>query len=353
MKILHLIFSFQLGGAESMLIDIANRQALYNDVYVFIINNDYNRTLLENFNKEVKVHLFNRKVNSKNLFKIVEINSGVLKLKPEIIHCHDSNIVRFLFVHCLFKTILTVHDVNLPLIGIRKYNKVIAISSTVKEHLIERNICNISIIYNGINLSKIKCKNVQQYHNIFRFIQVSRLDHLKKGQHILLKALHILICKYNCPNFHIDFVGEGNSLDYLQNLVSKYNLDEKVSFLGLKDRPYVYSHLSDYDLLIQPSIFEGFGLTVVEGMAAKIPVLVSANDGPMEIIQNGKYGFHFKKGDASDCANQIKTIIESKGKVSKITECAYKYCLNNFDIDKTSENYCKEYQNTININTNH
>lgn len=353
MKIAHLIFSLNVGGSESMLVDIANRQASDNDVYVFIINSVYNQILLDSFNKKVKIHLFNRKVSSKNIFKIAEINGAVLKIKPEIIHCHDSNIIRFLFVHCLFKTILTVHDINLPLIGISKYNKVIAISSAVKEHLIDRNIFNVSIIHNGIDISKIRYKKVKQYHETFRIIQISRLDHLKKGQHILLEALYLLMSKYNSSNFHIDFVGEGNSLNYLQNLVSKYNLEEKVSFLGLKNRSYVYLHLSDYDLLVQPSIFEGFGLTVAEGMAAKIPVLVSANDGPMEIIQNGKYGFYFKKEDANDCANQIKDIMSSTEEINLITESAFQYCLSNFDINKTAENYCKEYQNIINVNRKH
>jgi len=347
MKILHLIFSLNIGGAESILVDIANYQAYNNDVYVYIINSEYNQILLNSFNSKVNIRLFNRKVNSKNLIKIIEINNAILQFNPEIIHCHDSNIINFLFVSYFYKTLLTVHDINLPLIGIKRYNKVIAISSTVKKHLLNRKIENISIVYNGINISMIKCKTSRHSSDIFKIIQVSRLDHLKKGQHILLEALYILIHEYGIENFHLDYVGEGNSLIFLRNLVTKYNLDNKVTFVGLKDRSYIYSNLMNYDLLVQPSIFEGFGLTVSEGLAAKIPVLVSANDGPMEIIQNGKYGFYFKKEDVNDCAKQIKEIMSCPEKVNLIRECAYKYCLSNFDISITAENYYKEYKIVI------
>lgn len=343
MKILHLIFSLNVGGAESMLIDIANRQTSNNTVYVYIINSIYNQTLIKALNNNIKVHLFNRRASSRNILKIVEINSAIFKIKPDIIHCHDSNIIDLLLVRFFFKTVLTVHDVNLPLVGIKKFNKVFAISSTVKTHLLERGIKNISIIYNGIDVSVIQQKIDKKDHTSFYLIQVSRLDHLKKGQHILLEALHLLIIKYGISNFHIDFIGEGNSFDYLQDLTQKYGLENKVCFLGLKDRSYIYSHLKEYDLLIQPSIFEGFGLTVAEGMAAKIPVLVSANDGPLEIIDNGQYGFFFKKGDPLDCAEKIKRIIESPDEAHKIAIKGYIYAVKNFNIDETVENYQKEY----------
>ena len=353
MKILHLIFSLNVGGSESMMVDIANRQASNNDVYVYIVNSAYNQILLNNFNKKIKINLFNRKEGSKNPFKIIEINSAILKIKPDIIHCHDTDINKILFIHPFIKTLLTVHAINLPLVRISKFNKIVAISSAVKEHLLVKGLKNISINYNGIDTSAIHSKKKQTNHQELRIIQVSRLDHLIKGQHILLEALSQLVKTHNITNFHVDFIGEGNSLSYLKELVINYKLEEKVSFLGIKDRLYIYSNLKNYDLLVQPSLIEGFGLTVAEGMAAKIPVLVSANDGPMEIIQNGKYGFYFKKEDANDCANQIKDIMLSTEKVSQITESAYQYCLNNFDINKTAENYCKEYQNTINVNRKH
>lgn len=343
MKILHIIFSLRVGGSESMLVDIANEQVSDNDVSVYIINSSYDTNLLEKFDEKIHVHLFNRKQGSRNILKILSINLWVSRIMPDVIHCHDSNIIDLLPIACYFKTVLTVHAIDLPLRGVDKYDSVIAISGAVKDHLIERKIRNVKRIYNGIHLSKIENENKNRISDKFRIVQISRLDHTKKGQHILLEALSILVNKYHFTNFYLDFIGEGDSLSYLQNLVTEYNLDDKVSFLGLVDRTDIYSKLKDYNLLVQPSLFEGFGLTVAEGMAAKVPVLVSANDGPLEIVQGGEYGFCFKRGDAVDCAEQIYKISNLKG-VDEVVERAYLHCLNNFDIKKTAENYCKEYK---------
>lgn len=350
MKILHLIFSFNVGGAESMLVDIANRQALNNDVYVYVINSMYDQDMIDAFDKMITVHLFNRKVGSKNIFKIMKINFDILKLNPDIIHCHDSNIIDMLFVHNLFKTVLTVHALNLALKGIEKYNQVIAISETVKEHLIKRKIANVFSVYNGIDTSLIKPKNKQCNCDVFNMVQIGRLDHQNKGQHILIKALHELK-KSNISNFHVDFIGEGDSLVFLQDLVSKLNLEDNVTFLGIKKRSYIYSHLKEYDLLIQPSIFEGFGLTVAEGMAANLPVLVSANDGPLEIINYGQYGYYFNKEDITDCANKIKWIMNSPNEVYEKSAKGYEYAVRMFDINDTVSNYQKIYtKNNNHIN---
>ena len=63
-----------------------------------------------------------------------------------------------------------------------------------------------------------------------------------------------------------------NSVFYNIGLVQEYNLNSYISFLGSKDTHYIEQHLKDYDLLVQPSRIEGFGLTVAEAMAAKVPV---------------------------------------------------------------------------------
>ena len=65
-----------------------------------------------------------------------------------------------------------------------------------------------------------------------------------------------------------------------------------------------------YDLLVQPSRYEGFGLTVVEGMAAGVPVLVSDIEGPMEVIDKGRHGFAFRSEDFHDCGDRMMEIME-------------------------------------------
>jgi glycosyltransferase involved in cell wall biosynthesis len=116
--------------------------------------------------------------------------------------------------------------------------------------------------------------------------------------------------------------------------------------MGNKTREFIYKELKNYHLLVQPSLFEGFGLTVVEGIASKIPVLVSNIDGPMEIIENGKYGFYFKSGDAYSCADKIYDIIINyhTDRINcKINE-SFNYAKVNFNIQETAINYINNYE---------
>ena len=102
-------------------------------------------------------------------------------------------------------------------------------------------------------------------------------------------------------------------------------------------------HLKDYDLLVQPSIYEGFGLTVAEAMAAQLPVLVSDIEGPMEIIDQGKYGLFFKANDQESLANALSGILE-RGFDEHLVEDAMHYVKSKYDVSVTAEKYVNQYQ---------
>lgn len=350
MKILHLIWSFSTGGAETMLVDIMNEQSKCEEIHLIIVNNIYNKGVLDNISKQVKVHFINRKPGSRNLIPILKLNILISKIKPDIIHCHNFEMVQILFRKLIHsKIFLTVHGIGVSVKYHSKYDKIFAISKAVQKDIKMNSGLDASLVYNGINFDRMKRKEDYNF-DLFHIVQVSRLDHNKKGQDILIKALNILVNKKNLKNIHVDFIGEGKSLEYLTELVSKYNLDEYVEFLGLKDREYIYDHLKDYNLLVQPSIYEGFALTVIEGFAAGLPVLVSNIHGPMEIIQSGKFGYYFQVSNEEDCADKILMIMheyEKKDFKDKM-EINYEFAKNQFDVRITAKNYIDEYRKVLN-----
>lgn len=344
MKITHLIYSFTTGGSETLLVDIVNEQVNYAEVSIVIINKVYNDSLVSKIDKRVNVHFINRPEGSKNIFYILKINLLLLKNKADVLHCHNHNIAPLLVPTFRKKTVLTVHDVNITTIYFKQYQKLYANSKIVKKDIENRSCLNAVLVYNGICTEKLLVNANLKTNAIFKIVIVSRLQHEKKGQHLAIEALSILKQK-GITNVQLDFIGEGESEAFLKELVVKDKLENSINFLGLKNRDYIYSHLRDYDLLIQPSLFEGFGLTVAEGMAAKVPVLVSDVDGPMEIIENGKYGYFFQSGNSNDLANKIIEIITYKDSESLIqkTEKAYNRVLKEFDIKNTAKNYLQNY----------
>jgi glycosyltransferase involved in cell wall biosynthesis len=343
MKILHIIFSLNTGGAETMLVDIMNEQSKTHTVELLIINNIVNKSLVDTIDKKVTIHYSNRIPGDKNPLPIFRVNYKVVKINPAVIHFHNHNGVNLLKLKGKALICLTIHDVNIPVVNFHKYNKLFSISNAVQEDVLARSGIMSIKVYNGIRFDKIDFEPIYGEFGKFRIIQVSRLDHEKKGQDILINAVSILSKQRGLDNIELDFIGEGNSLEYLKNLSKELNLEKQINFLGSKTRGIIYKELKNYQLLVQPSLFEGFGLTVVEAIAAKIPVLVSDIDGPMEIIAAGKYGSYFKKGDASSCADKIYDIIHNYQIDCKMNE-AYNYAKTNFNIQETAINYIKNYE---------
>ena len=112
-----------------------------------------------------------------------------------------------------------------------------------------------------------------------------------------------------------------------------------------KSRDWIYENLKEYDILLQPSRFEGFGLTIIEGLGAKLPVVTSNIEGPTEILQGGKYGFLFNNGSVEDLANRIQEIyvLYRRNKIEEFVEKNYSYAIKNFSIQDTTTKYQKYY----------
>ena len=345
MKIAHVIFNLYLGGTETMLLDIIDCQIkLGHDVSLVLINRGHNDTLLKQINSRANVVSINRPIGSKNPWYIIKLNNILAKISPNVVHVHNDKTMSMIVKRKCVKYVGTVHCIGLLISNIEKWDKVFAISQAVKEDLTKRYNCDATIVYNGIKLNLIaQKKEALVDHNQFKIVQIGRLDHTIKGQDIMIKAVGYLKNK-GFANIAVDIIGVGPSIEYLKDLAKRQGVSENVNFLGEKSRSEVYEMIKNYDLLVQPSRFEGFGLTVVEGMAAKVPVLVSNNDGPIEIIENNKYGSSFENGDYIDCANKIEAIINNYSYYSGLAQTdAYNRAINYFDIERTAECYIEIY----------
>jgi len=357
MKIVHAIFSFATGGAETMLVDIINHQCNKASVSLIVVNNKVNKDLLKTIDKSVAVFLLERKEGAKgqllpSFFKIWKI---IRRIEPDVIHCHDSNLFPF-FTWWKRKTCLTVHNVQLSTSFLKNYEQVFAVSIAVQKDIKKRIGIEAKIIYNGIELAQYQVRNNHDFdpaHEPFKIIQISRLSPIQKGQHIAIQSIRLL--KELHPDIWVQlyFVGDGDALAELQNLVIQYNLQERIIFVGQVDREWVKIHLQDYHLLIQPSLYEGFGLTIIEGFAAGLPVIASDIDGPREIFDFLNAGLNVTAGDPNDLADKIYYLYTCYTSGDLLN---YNYLIKNktkmesFDIQTTVSHYMEQYRNLI-LNT--
>jgi len=349
-RIVHAWHAMGFGGVETMLVNIVNKQAETEDVTLLVINEPFEESLLQQIDKKVRLVRIGRRIGSKSPWPVFRLNYILLKLRPDIIHLHSPNMIKFV-VPFIFvsKLCVTMHDIcfaknpNVP--KLRRFRHIFAISQTVKESIARFTGLDSVVIPNGI-LPRTPCRpRMPQDGDEFRIVQVSRLLHYRKGQHLLIRALDELK-KQGFDGVRLDFIGTGKSLSYLEELVRELSLQKEVRFLGAKSQEYIFRCLCEYDLLVQPSLFEGFGITVVEAMAVKLPVLVSANEGPFEIIGQGKYGFYFKNGDFLDCAEKIKKIM-TEGVPSGMLELAHERAQTLYNVNRTAQRYLEEYRKIL------
>lgn len=340
MKIVHCIYSLNYGGAETLLIDVINEQSKNHTVTLIIINSEYDSDLLKTINNRINIVFINRKAGGRSIMPVLKFNCKLLTLSPNIIHIHNESIAKIILP--VFRNIfLTVHCLGVPSSNFRRLKGLYAISESVKDDVRQKGDFPIITIPNGIDLTKIKKRAPIPFKERMRIVQVSRLDHSIKGQDILIKALAILTGKgYDIT---VDFIGEGCSLEELTALSKELGVHDRVKFLGLRNREYIYSHLKEYDLLCHPARFEGFGLVVAEGIAANLPVLVPDKDGAYEVIDYGRFGSSFRYGDEKDCANSIEYIFKNYTEILKIIPEAYSHIDKNYSLTKMVEEYIVNY----------
>jgi glycosyltransferase involved in cell wall biosynthesis len=346
MKIVHCFFTMGMGGAQVLAVDLLNKMCPYHETGLIIVNNIYSDAILQKLDKRVTVYKINRKEGSRNPLPLLKFNLLLRKINPDVIHCHEPDIGKIIRAG-VGKKIYTIHDVGIPTTFYRYFDAFVAISDAVRKDVAHRYSKPIKTVYNGIDTSFFKIRKDYKVGNQkIKLVQLSRLMHEKKGQDILLQALQQLKEKFGYTNISLDFVGGGESLGYLEQLVATMNLTKQVTFKGEKDRDWLFNNLAEYHLLVQPSRYEGFGLTILEGFAAGLPVLASDIEGPAEIIQRTPRGFLFKSSNSEDCAETLYRIIQDyeKGNIEKLMAGSVPVTDQEYSIESCVEGYLKEYK---------
>ena len=134
-----------------------------------------------------------------------------------------------------------------------------------------------------------------------------------KGQHVFVKAFARAFPPEG-PNGGARAVIVGAPLfgeevyeGALKDLVSQVGLDGRLDFVGFTED--VGEHLARFDILVHASVIpEPFGLVVIEGMAAGLPVVASSGGGPSEVIEDGVTGVLYPPGDVDSLAGVLKAL---------------------------------------------
>lgn len=344
MRIAHILWGLTTGGIETMLVNIINHQVESHEVELIIVNDYYHSSLTKQLSSKCKLVQCHRKIGSKNPIPILRLNLYLLRSRPDIVHLHSKGLSRLIIIPC--KKVRTIHNTNNQCDEYPKMKRLFAISKAVQDFTKKQGFESV-LVENGIPVNSFVQKEEQwKSTGPLHIVQIGRLYINQKGQHILIKAIDKIVHQHHIQDICVHFIGEGEDEQKLKDMINAGKLERYFVFEGVKSQQFLMQHLKDYDLLIQPSLYEGFGLTVAEAMAAKLPVLVSDIEGPMEIIENGKYGLTFHSNDPDALATSIIQFMNN-GLSDEIIEKAHQVVAQKYDISLTAENYIKQYQEVI------
>ncbi|MCR9253391.1 MAG: glycosyltransferase family 4 protein [bacterium] len=194
--------------------------------------------------------------------------------------------------------------------GFEKSDQIIAVSDRVKQQLVEHYKVDenkITVVPNGISSKDFTKKKASTSSKTKNIGFIGRLVD-QKGPQKFVDIARDLSSIMSDTKFFI--AGQGYLNEDLKNKIASLNMSDKIEMLGFLERDELKKLLSKLDLLIVPSISEPFGLVALEGVAAKVPVLVSSHAGILECISL-KNADHWNVHEFSKAAEQLLRDLKS------------------------------------------
>jgi len=225
-----------------------------------------------------------------------------------------------------------------------KADSIIAVSKHVGDDLVKNSKINkklIHIINNPIDIDRINyLSNEDVAEEFFNedapiILSVGRLSK-EKGFEYLLKAFSLLKERSNA---RLVILGEGKEEANLKKLSKELGIDKQVLFLGFKDNPYKYMKRST--IFVFPSLYESFGIAMVEAMACGIPVIATKSyEGIEDIIEHEKNGLLIPVADENSLAESMFRLLNDE-ELRRSLSMEAKKKVENFSIDKITKKYKK------------
>lgn len=341
-KILFLFDGLGIGGAEQLLLTTLkylDRERFVAVVYCIGADGKMKKEI-EALN--VSVIALNKNMRFWNLSAVLNLMKVFRREKPHIVHTHlfyanyfgriAAAITRVPVVvttehgtHGYFKKFY--HHLADFLLAIFTY-RIIAVSGAVKEYMQKNTFISeskISVIYNAVDFDRFKRIDEFDRNAIRRSLLSSDsgfvigcVSNLApwKGQFHLLRAF--VKVRQALPGTKLCIIGRGTA-DFkhrLESFAKENNISGDVRFLG--ERRDIPQMLKALDLFVFPSLTEGLGISLLEAMYMKLPVIAFATEGILEVVEDNKDGILVRRGDDQSLSEEIISLLKDSEKMKRM-----------------------------------
>ncbi len=294
-----------------------------------------------------KIKTYNKKeiiVNTHTRFFLTSLMWWIFAKRNWLKRIHIEHGVDFVKLASKSKTTIAwIFDQTIGRRIFRQSNMTIGISWWCQRFANKFTKKTVPVIHRGMDFANIIKQNTTPKRSdqiilwfVWRLVKLKWLD-------LLISAFDYIQKKI--PNLKLEIVWDWDEKEKLQTMVKSLSLQDKISFLGFKDRDFVANNfLPHIDIIINPSYQEWLPTSVLEWLLCKC-VVVATNVWWTNEISSEKDLILIKPGNAKDLQKWLEYAIQNNKKLKWLS---YNQVKSNFDWNKNIEKYYTIYQKEIN-----
>jgi glycosyltransferase involved in cell wall biosynthesis len=361
-RVLHVVLSLNPGGTERLVVALAERLGETTPTAVCCLDDigAWGQSLRAGgvpVEALARAHGF-RPALARHIARIARNH------RADVIHCHHYSPFVYAALSQVFyrraRLLFTEHGrlADAPPSGKRRLanavlarlpDAVFAVSADLKAHLVREGFRDhqIRVLHNGIDTGPIPGAEARAAARQSLGVRgdacivatVARLDPVK-DLGMLVKGFAGLHAAE--PESRLVIMGEGPERQALETLVLQRGLSASVAFLGHRDD--ARRLLPGADVYVNSSTFEGISLTILEAMAACLPVVATRVGGNPEIIDSS-CGVLVDAGDSEALARELTTLARASDRRTELGRRARQRVEDQFSLDRMVRAYSSVYRN--------
>lgn len=200
----------------------------------------------------------------------------------------------------------------------------------------------VRVLLNAIDVRSYDATSYDAHAEDWRAVTVARLAPVKDLA-TMLKAVRLIRDVH--PTFHLDVVGDGESRPGLEQLSRDLGLEDAVTFHGASNNPRPY--MARASLFMQSSISEGISLTLLEAMAAGLPIAATDVGGNREVVDVGTTGYLVPAQDPKALAEAAVRVLARPNEARAMSRAARGRAEQRFDLDRMVAEYEALYAEAV------
>lgn len=349
-RVVHIINSMEVGGAQRQVLNLfqAADRARFDLRLICLAEKGAFGEQLEREGFPVRVIGKGRRVSLAMLMKLVSV---LREWKPDVVHCSVFTANLWGRGAAILAGVPMVIAHEQSTVSLEKWyrrlidrvlswktHRILAVSDDLRRRIVEEEEIaprRVAVLYNAIDCASVQAAEPKAIEEPLqlpgcpgrRIGIVGRLEYRKDHLTLIRAAARVA---QEMPEAAFLLVGDGPERGRLEEEIARLQIDQNVFLLG--ERADVPRLLHAFDIYVLCSITEGLSLSILEAMAAGLPIVATRVGGNPELLDEGRAGLLVPSGDPEALAQAILRLLREPEHARKLAQAAKERAENLFDI---------------------